>query len=38
MASGYNKILRPAVVFVRNGEAKLVVKRQSYDDLIKEEI
>ncbi|WP_066896064.1 diaminopimelate decarboxylase [Clostridium nigeriense] len=38
MANGYNKILRPAVVFVRNGEAKLVVKRQSYDDLIKEEI
>ncbi|MCI6693216.1 MAG: diaminopimelate decarboxylase [Clostridium sp.] len=38
MASGYNKITRPAVVFVRNGEARLVVKRQSYEDLIKEEV
>ena len=38
MASGYNKITRPAVVFVRNGEARVVVKRQSYEDLIKEEI
>ena len=38
MASGYNKIIRPAVVFVRNGEARVVVKRQSYDDLIKEEL
>jgi hypothetical protein len=26
MASGYNKNLRPAVIFVRNGEAKLFVK------------
>lgn len=38
MASGYNKITRPAVVFARNGEARLVVKRQSYEDLIKEEV
>lgn len=38
MASGYNKITRPAVVFVRNGEARVVVKRQSYEDLIKEEV
>ena len=37
-ASGYNKITRPAVVFARNGEARLVVKRQSYEDLIKEEV
>ncbi len=38
MASGYNKIARPAVVFVRNSEARVVVKRQSYEDLIKEEV
>lgn len=38
MASGYNKILRPAVVFVRNGEARIVSKRQTYEDLIKDEI
>lgn len=38
MASGYNKITRPAVVFVRNSESRVVVKRQSYEDLIKEEL
>ena len=38
MSSGYNKIPRPAVIFVRNGEARVVVKRQSYEDLIKEEL
>ncbi|MBE6054250.1 MAG: diaminopimelate decarboxylase [Clostridium sartagoforme] len=38
MASGYNKISRPSVVFVKNGEARLVVKRQSYEDLIKDEL
>lgn len=34
MASGYNKIPRPAVIFVRNSEARIVVKRQSYEELI----
>ncbi|MDU5111305.1 MAG: diaminopimelate decarboxylase [Clostridium sp.] len=38
MASGYNRILRPAVVFVRNGEARVVSKRQTYEDLVKDEI
>ncbi|NSL50459.1 diaminopimelate decarboxylase [Calidifontibacillus erzurumensis] len=34
MANNYNRIPRPAVVFVEDGEAQLVVKRESYDDLI----
>ena len=38
MASGYNKNLRPAVVFVRDGEAKIVVKRQSFEELLLNEI
>ena len=38
MASGYNRILRPAVVFVRNSEARIVAKRQSYEDLVKDEV
>ena len=37
MSSGYNKNLRPAV-FVRNGEAKVVCKRQSYEELLINEI
>jgi diaminopimelate decarboxylase len=35
MASNYNKILRPAVVFVRNGSARLVVRRESPEDLVR---
>jgi diaminopimelate decarboxylase len=34
MGSNYNKILRPAVVFVRDGEARLVVRRETFDDLL----
>ncbi|WP_053367010.1 diaminopimelate decarboxylase [Bacillus sp. FJAT-27245] len=34
MANNYNRIPRPAVVFVENGQASLVVKRETYDDLL----
>ena len=34
MSSNYNRLQRPAVVFVENGKSRLVVKRQSLDDLI----
>ncbi|MEM8923020.1 MAG: diaminopimelate decarboxylase [Actinomycetota bacterium] len=34
MGSNYNKILRPPVVFCRNGDARLVVRRETYDDLL----
>ena len=33
MGSNYNKVLRPPVVFVRDGTARLVVRRETYDDL-----
>jgi diaminopimelate decarboxylase len=35
MANNYNRLPRPAVVFVENGKSTLVVKRESYEDLIK---
>lgn len=35
MGSNYNKVLRPAVAFVRNGEARLVVRRETYEDLLR---
>jgi diaminopimelate decarboxylase len=35
MGSNYNKVPRPAVVFVRDGNARVVVARESYDDLIR---
>ena len=34
MASNYNKIPKPAVVMVSNGESNLVCKRQTYDELL----
>ncbi len=35
MASNYNKVPRPAVVFLRGGEARLVVRRETADDLLR---
>jgi diaminopimelate decarboxylase len=35
MASNYNKVPRPAVVFVRSGEARVVVRREGLDDLVR---
>jgi len=35
MSNNYNRIPRPAVVFVENGKATLVVKRESYEDLVR---
>ncbi|CAM3567585.1 diaminopimelate decarboxylase [Marinicrinis lubricantis] len=34
MASNYNRIRRPAVVFVKDGQADVVVERESHDDII----
>ena len=33
MANNYNKVTRPAVVFVADGAARLVVRRETLDDL-----
>lgn len=38
MASNYNRNLRPAVIFVQNGAAEIIVQRESYADLIKNDI
>jgi diaminopimelate decarboxylase len=35
MASNYNKVPRPAVVFVRSGKARLVIRRERADDLVR---
>ncbi|MFD1707092.1 diaminopimelate decarboxylase [Siminovitchia sediminis] len=35
MANNYNRIPRPPVVFVENGKSRLVVKRETYEDLIR---
>jgi diaminopimelate decarboxylase len=38
MASNYSKLCRPAVVFVEMGKATVVVRRESLDDLIRNEL
>lgn len=35
MANNYNRIPRPPVVFVENGQANLVVKRETFEDLVR---
>lgn len=34
MASNYNRVPRPAVVFVENGKAQVVIERETYADLV----
>lgn len=38
MANNYNKNTFPAIVLVKDGQSKIMVKRQSYDDMIKNEV
>jgi diaminopimelate decarboxylase len=38
MGSNYNMVLRPPVVFARDGEARLVVRRETYDDLLARDV
>lgn len=38
MASNYNRIPRPAVVAVAGGKADIVVKRETYEDLIRNDV
>jgi len=35
MGSNYNKVPRPAVLFVKDGNARVVIERESYDDLLR---
>lgn len=38
MASNYNKIPKPAVVMIKDGVDRLIVKRESYAEMIKNEL
>jgi diaminopimelate decarboxylase len=35
MASNYNHVPRPPVIAVQNGAAKVIVRRESYEDLLR---
>ena len=38
MASNYNRIPRPPVILVRDGEARVAVKRESFEDIVRNDI
>ncbi|MBE6577295.1 MAG: diaminopimelate decarboxylase [Ruminococcaceae bacterium] len=38
MASNYNRLPRPAVVMVKDGEDRVVVKRETYEDLVRNDV
>ncbi|MGD9678067.1 MAG: diaminopimelate decarboxylase [Vulcanibacillus sp.] len=38
MASNYNRVARPPIVLVNEGEADIIVKRETYEDLINNDI
>lgn len=38
MASNYNRIPRPPVVMAKDGKARLIIKGESYEDIIKNDI
>jgi diaminopimelate decarboxylase len=33
MANNYNALTRPPVIFCKDGDARVVVRRETYDDL-----
>jgi diaminopimelate decarboxylase len=38
MASNYNRVPRPAMIMIRDGKSRLVVRRESYEDMMRNEI
>ncbi|MFT8348493.1 diaminopimelate decarboxylase [Clostridium saccharoperbutylacetonicum] len=38
MSSNYNRIPKPAVVMVKDNEARLICRRESYEDLLKNDV
>jgi len=38
MASNYNRIPKPAVVAVSGGKSRVVIRRETYEDMIRNDI
>jgi len=38
MASNYNRIPRPAAVLVKTGQAELILQRETYQDLLRQDL
>jgi diaminopimelate decarboxylase len=37
MASNYNRIGRPTAVLVGDGEAQIIIRRETYEDLVRQD-
>ena len=38
MASNYNRIPRPPVILVKDGKARIAVKRETYEDIVRNDV
>ena len=38
MSSNYNMLLRPAIVAIKDGQAREIIRRETYDDLFAREV
>ena len=38
MASNYNRIPRPPVIMVKDGEARVAVRRETYEDIVRNDV
>jgi diaminopimelate decarboxylase len=38
MASNYNRIPRPAMVMVKDGKSRIIIKRESYEDIVRNDV
>lgn len=38
MASNYNRVPRPSVVMIKDGESRVIIKGESYEDLVKNDL
>ena len=37
MSSNYNRTLRPAAVLVKNAQSDIIIKRETYEDLVSDD-
>ena len=38
MSSNYNRIPKPPVVMIRDGKSRVVVKRETFEDIVRNDI
>ncbi|MEE1026321.1 MAG: diaminopimelate decarboxylase, partial [Acutalibacteraceae bacterium] len=38
MASNYNRIPRPAAVMVKNGESRIIINRETFEDIVSKDV